>query len=54
MQSAINAVVNAARRLSDCATEFDGDLTVCSEWLDGLWSAVDRMKKAEEASCPDP
>jgi hypothetical protein len=48
MQSAINSVVSAARRFSDCAAEFDGDLAVCHEYIDALWTAVDRLKKAEE------
>jgi hypothetical protein len=49
MQAAMNAVINAARRFSDCAAEFDGDLSCCGECIDALWTAVDRMKKAEEA-----
>ena len=47
MQSAMNAVINAARRFSDCAAEFEGDLDYCGEYVDALWEAVDRLKKAE-------
>ena len=42
------AVVHAARRFSDCAAEFDGDLSACGEHIDALWTAVDRLKKVEE------
>jgi hypothetical protein len=48
VDDAKEAVVNAARRFSDCAAEFDGDLSACGEHIDALWTAVDRLKKAEE------
>ena len=42
-----NAVIHAARRLSDCADEFEGDMSVCGEYLDALWCAVDCLKAEE-------
>lgn len=42
-----NAVVKAASRFSDCAAEFDGDLSVCHEHLDALWSALDQLSSSE-------
>lgn len=45
-----NAVIHAAKRLSSCADEFDGDMSVCSEYLDALWCAVDCLKAEEAAS----
>jgi hypothetical protein len=43
------AVINAAKRYSDCASEFDGELSYCGELLNALWTAVDRLKQAEDA-----
>jgi len=36
-------VIDAAMALSRCAAEFDGDLAVCSEYLDALWTACDAL-----------
>jgi hypothetical protein len=47
MQSAMNAVINAARGFSDCAAEFD-DLSCCGELIEQLWTAVDRLKAIEQ------
>ena len=52
MQSAVNLVVKAARRFSDCAAEFEGDLGCCQETMDDLYDAVDALKRAEDAAGP--
>jgi hypothetical protein len=41
-------VVEAARKLSNLAREFDGDLSCCGEYLDALWNAIDRMEQREK------
>jgi hypothetical protein len=48
MQSAMNAVIDAAVAYSDCAAEF-GDPGYCGEALQEVWTAVDRLRKAQEA-----
>jgi hypothetical protein len=40
-------VINAAKRLSTCASEFDGNLAACGEHLDRLWCAVDCLEQEE-------
>jgi hypothetical protein len=47
LKAAKHDVVECARRLSDLCAEFDGDLTYCGEYLQALWSAIDRMKARE-------
>jgi hypothetical protein len=41
-------VVAAAKRLSACAAEFDGDLSICGKYIEALDAAVARLT-AEEA-----
>lgn len=43
-------VVRVAIALSDCAAESDGDMAICGEYLEALWGAVERLKRAEAAS----
>lgn len=44
-------VVECARRLSELCAEFDGDLSYCGEYLDALWSAIDRVEAREKELC---
>jgi hypothetical protein len=48
LRAAKHDVVEAARRVGNCATEFDGDLSYCGEYLDALWTAIDRMEVREK------
>jgi hypothetical protein len=48
LRAAKHDVIESARRLSDLAAEFDGDLSYCGAHLDALWGAIDRMEAREE------
>jgi len=39
-------VVKAALSFDKCAAEFEGDLTACREYLDALYSAIDKYRTA--------
>lgn len=43
-----SGLVRAACALDNCASDFEGDLTVCPETLDDLWSAVERFRIARQ------
>lgn len=47
LRGAKHDVVESARRLSRLCGEFDGDLSYCGEYLQALWSAIDRMEERE-------
>jgi hypothetical protein len=48
LRAARHDVVEAARRLSNCVGELDGDLSDCGEYLQALWDAIDRMEAREK------
>ena len=43
-----SGLVRSACALDACASEFEGDLTVCPEALNDFWSAMERFKAARE------
>ena len=43
---ALEPVARAALRLDSCASEFDGDMGICGEYLDGLWTACGAYRSA--------
>ncbi|MCW3477392.1 hypothetical protein [Limobrevibacterium gyesilva] len=42
-------VIKAAKRFDACMTEFAGDLAACHEYQGALFSAVERLRREEDA-----